>query len=60
MNKIHVLRAKTRVLFVFFKIIKKDEPPLVFSILGAERRGHLHTGRAAARRHGAAAGLSRL
>ena len=38
-NKIHVLRAKLRVLFVYFKIIiKKTRPPLVFSILGANVR----------------------
>ena len=32
MNKIHVLRNKIRVLFVFKSL--KDETPLVFSILG--------------------------
>ena len=35
-NKIHVLRAKIRVLFVFKSL--KDDTPLVFSILGRQQR----------------------
>ena len=37
-NKIHVLRTKIRVLFVFFK---KYETPLVFSILADDPTGWL-------------------